>query len=104
MFFDPIICHLFFSVRFVRICSIFCDFNDRNTVKLGNIFAPRLCFHGEMQRYTTFIKLYTFLDKDFRTLIENGNSFQFSQAVCAKSTGKLTCVKSREISIMRISF
>jgi hypothetical protein len=56
-----------------------------------------------MQRYTTFIELYTFLDKDFSTLITNGNSFQFSQAVCAKSTGKLICFKPREISIMLIS-
>jgi hypothetical protein len=102
-FFGPIICHLLFSVRLVRICNIFCDFNDRNTVKSGNIFAPRVCFHGEMQRYTTVIELYTFLDKDCSTLIENGNSFQFSQAVCAKSTGKLTCFKPWEISIMRIS-
>jgi hypothetical protein len=56
-----------------------------------------------MQRYTTFIELYNFLGKDFSTLIENGNSFQFSQAAWAKSTGKLTCFKPREISIMRIS-
>ena len=102
-FFGLIICNLLFSVRFVRICNIFCDFNDRNTVKLGTIFAPRLCFSGEMQRYTTFIEIYTCLDKDFSTLIENGNWFQFSQAVCAKSTGKLTCFKPREISIMLIS-
>ena len=95
-FFGLIICNLLFSVRFVRICNIFCDFNDRNTVKSGNIFAPMLCFHGEMQRYTTFIELYTFLDKDFSTLIENGNSCQFSQAVCAKSTGKPTCYKRRK--------
>jgi hypothetical protein len=87
----------------VRICNIFCDFNDRNTVKSGKIFAPRLCFNDEMQRYTTFIEFYTGLDKNFSTLIENGNSFQFSQAVCAKLTGKLTCFKPREISIMLIS-
>ena len=102
-FFGLIICNLLFSVRFVRICNIFCDLNDRNTVKSGNIFAPRLCFHGELQRYTTFIELYTLLDKNFSTLIENGNSFQFSQAVCAKSTGTLICFKPREISIMLIS-
>jgi hypothetical protein len=102
-FFGLIICNFLFYVRFVRICNIFCDFNDRNTVKSGNIFAPRLCFNDEMQRYTTFIEIYTGLDKDFSTLIENGNSFQFSQAVCAKLTGKLTCFKPREISIMLIS-
>ena len=102
-FFGPIIRLFLFSVRFVRICDIFCDFNDRNTVKSRNILAPRLFFHGELQRYTTFIELYTFLDKDVSTLIENGNSFQFSHAVCAKSTGKLTCFKPREISIMSIS-
>jgi hypothetical protein len=50
-----------------------------------SIFTPRLCFSGEMQRYTTFIEFYTCLDNDFSTLIENGNNFQFSQAVCAKS-------------------
>jgi hypothetical protein len=40
-----------------------------------------------------FFQIYTFLDSDFSTLIENHNNFQFSQAVCAKSTGKLTCFK-----------
>ena len=80
------ICHLLFSVRFVRGCNIFCDFNDGNTVKSGNIYTPRLCFRDEMQRYTTFIELYTCLGNDFSTLIENGNTIQFSQAVCAKST------------------
>ena len=101
-FLSPIICHLLLSVRFVRIWSILCDFNDRNTVKTGNIFLPRLCFKGEMQRYTTVIEFYTFFDNDFSTLIENVNNFQFSQAVCAKSKGKLTCFKPREISIMLI--
>jgi hypothetical protein len=33
-------------------------------------------------------EICTFLDSDFRTLIENRNNFQFSQAVCAKSSGK----------------
>ena len=88
-FFGLIICNLLFSVRFVRICNIFCDFYDRNTVKSGKMFAPRLCFTVKCKGK----------DKDFSTLIENGNSFQFSQAVCAKSTGKLTCFKPREISI-----
>jgi hypothetical protein len=47
-------------------------------VKSGNIFAPRLCFNG---KGTTLLLSFTlFLDKDFSTLIENGNSFQFSQA------------------------
>ena len=102
-FFGLIICNLLFSVRFVRICNTFCDFNDRNTVESGTMFAPRLCFNGEMQRYITFIELYTFLDKDFSTLIENGNNFQFSQAVCATSTGKLICFKPREIAITFLS-
>ena len=102
-FFGPMICHLLFSVRFVRVCNIFCDFNVGNTVKSGNIYTPRLCCNGEMQRYTTFIEIYTCLDNDFSTLIENGNNFQFSQAVCAKSTGKLNCFKPREMSIMLIS-
>ena len=57
------------------------DFNDCNTGKSGNIYTPRLCYNGEMQRYTTFIEFYTCLDNDFNTLIENGNNFQFSQAV-----------------------
>jgi hypothetical protein len=46
--------------------------------------------------------MYTFLDSDFNTLIENRNNFQFAQDVCAKSSGKLTCLKPREISIMVI--
>ena len=81
----------------MRVCNIFCDLNDGNTVKSGNIYTPRLCFNGEMQRYTTFIELYTFLDNDFSTLIGNGINFQFSQAVWAKSTGKLNSFKPREI-------
>jgi len=55
-----------------------------------------------MQRYKTFIEFYTFLDSDFSTLIENRNSSQCSQVVYAKSTGKLTCLKLREILIMLI--
>jgi hypothetical protein len=70
---------------------------------MENIITPMLCFKGEMQRYTTFIEFYTFLDSDFRTLIDNRNSSRFSQAVCAKSTGELTCLKQREILIMLIS-
>ena len=58
---------------------------------------------SEMQRYTTFIEIYTFLDSAFSTLIENRNDFQFSQAVCAKSSSKHTCLKPREISIRLIS-
>ena len=50
----------------------------------------------------TYFQIYTFLDSDVSTLIENRNTFQFSQDVCAKSSGKLTCVKSWEISIMVI--
>jgi hypothetical protein len=42
--------------------------------------------------------MYTFLDSDFNTLIENRNDFQFAQDVCAKSSGKLTCLKPRKIS------
>ena len=49
-----------------------------------------------------FFQIYTFLDSDFSTLIENLNNCQFSQTVCAKSSGKLTCLKPREISIMVI--
>jgi hypothetical protein len=41
-----------------------------------------------------FFQIYTFLDSDFSTLIENRNHFQFSQAVCAKSSGKLTLFKT----------
>jgi hypothetical protein len=37
-----------------------------------------------------FFQIYTFLDSDFSTLIENHNNFRFSPAVCAKSSGKLT--------------
>ena len=37
-----------------------------------------------------FIQIYTFLDSDFSTLIENVNNFLFSQDFCAKSSGKLT--------------
>jgi hypothetical protein len=36
------------------------DFNDRNTVKMENIFIPGLCFKRKIQRYTTLIELYTF--------------------------------------------
>ena len=43
-----------------------------------------------------------FLDSEFSTLIENRISSQFSQAVCAKSTCNLTCLKQREIPIMLI--
>jgi hypothetical protein len=39
-----------------------------------------------------FFQIYTFLDSDFSPLIENHNNFQFSQAVCAKSSGKRTCL------------
>jgi hypothetical protein len=45
----------------------------------------------------------TFLDSEFSTLIEKRNSFQFSQAICAKTTSKLSCFKQWEISIMLIS-
>ena len=45
----------------------------------------------------------TFLDSEFSTLIENRTSFQFSQAICAKTTSKLSCFKQREISIMLTS-
>jgi len=41
-----------------------------------------------------FFQIYTFLDSDFSTLIENRNNFQFSQAVCVKSSGKLTLFKT----------
>ena len=37
-----------------------------------------------MQRYTTFIKCYTFLEIDLSTLIEIRNNLQFPQAVCKK--------------------
>jgi hypothetical protein len=46
--------------------------------------------------------IYTFLDSDFSNLIDNCNYFQFSQAVCAKSSGKLICLKPWEKSIMLI--
>ena len=39
-----------------------------------------------MQRaYCFFFHIYTFLDSDFSTLIENRNNFQFWQDVCVKS-------------------
>ena len=50
----------------------------------------------------TFFEIYTFLDSDFNTLIENRNNFQVAQDVCVKSSGRLTCLKPREISIMVI--
>ena len=40
-----------------------------------------------------FFQISTFLDCDFSTLIENGINFEFSQELCAKSSGKLTCLK-----------
>ena len=49
-----------------------------------------------------FFQISTFLDCDFSTLIENRNNFHFSQDCCAKSSGKLTCLNPREISIMVI--
>jgi len=42
----------------------------------------------------TFFQIYTFLDSDFSILIENRNNFQFSRAICAKSSGKLTLFKT----------
>jgi hypothetical protein len=42
----------------------------------------------------TFFQIYTFLDSDFSTLIENRNNFQFSRAICAKSSGKLILFKT----------
>jgi hypothetical protein len=51
----------------------------------------------------TFFQIYTFVDSDFNTLIENRNNFQFAQDVCPKSSGKPTCLKPREISIMVIT-
>ena len=47
-----------------------------------------------MQRSKLFFQIYTFLGSDFSTLIENRNNFQFSQAVCAKFSGKLTFFKT----------
>ena len=44
--------------------------------------------------FPVFFQIYTCLDSDFSTLIENRIIFQFSQAVCAKSSGKLTCFKT----------
>ena len=52
--------------------------------------------------HNLFFQIDTFLDSDFSTLISNGNTFQFSQDFCAKSSGKLTCLIPREISIMVI--
>jgi hypothetical protein len=82
-------------------------------------FITKLCFYLSVSKSTVlfshdniylkvkckghnFFKIYTFLDNDFSTLIENRNNFRFSQAVCAKSSGKLTCLKPREISVMLI--
>ena len=44
-----------------------------------------------------FFQIYTFLDSDFNTLIENRNNFQFAENVCAKSSGRLTCLKPRKL-------
>ena len=49
-----------------------------------------------------FFQISTFSDSDFSTLIEHGNNFQFTQEFCAKSSGKLICLKPREISFMVI--
>jgi hypothetical protein len=49
-----------------------------------------------------FFQTSTFLDSDFSTLIENVNNFQFSQDICAKSSGKHKCLIPREESIMVI--
>jgi hypothetical protein len=38
-----------------------------------------------MQRAYCFFHIYTFLDSDFSTLIENRNNFQFWQDFCVKS-------------------
>jgi hypothetical protein len=80
---------------------MFPDFTVLRSLKSQNILQLRTN-RTEKRKLQNFIELYTFLDKDFSTLIENGNSCQFSQAVCAKSTGKPTCFKPREILLMRI--
>jgi hypothetical protein len=49
-----------------------------------------------------FIQISTFVDSDYSTLRENINNFQFSHDFCMKSSGKLTCLIPREISIMVI--
>jgi hypothetical protein len=49
-----------------------------------------------------FFQISTFLDCNFSTLIENVNNFEFSEDFCAKSSGKLTCLKPWAISIMVI--
>jgi hypothetical protein len=51
-----------------------------------------------------FFQISTFSDSDFSTLIEHGSNFQFTQDFCAKSSGKLICLKPREISFMVIPF
>jgi hypothetical protein len=60
------------------------------------------CDPNSEAKIITFFQIYSFLDSDFSNLIENRNHFQFSQAVCAKSSGKFTCLKLWEISIMFI--
>jgi hypothetical protein len=40
----------------------------------------------------TFFQMYTFLDSDFHSLIENRNYFQFAEDVCSKSSGVMTNV------------
>ena len=59
-------------------------------------------FKVKCKGHNFFFQIYTFLDSDFSTLIEYRNNFKFSQDLCAKSLGKLTCLKPREISIMVI--
>ena len=49
-----------------------------------------------------FFQISTFSESDFSTLIDHGNNFQFTQDFCAKSSGKLTCLKPREIAFMVI--
>jgi hypothetical protein len=59
-------------------------------------------FKVKCKGHNFFFQIYTFLDSDFSTLIEYRNNLKFSQDFCAKSLGKLTCLKPRKISIMVI--
>ena len=65
--------------------NILCDTRASQTVKV------------KCKALNFFFQIYNFLDSEFNTLIENRNNFQFAQDVCAKSSGRLTCLKPREI-------
>jgi hypothetical protein len=64
------------SIHYIMECPLYQNENFKVKCKVHNFF-----------------QISTFLDCDFSTLIENGINFEFSQELCAKSSGKLTCLK-----------